>query len=287
MWKVQLPNNRNAIQDLFIGLTYLDGAPKYSLTADEWRIVEAIFDRYEQLRGVAHDDLLANVLSVATRTAIHDAYAEIQEKRRLADLRADLLLATERCPCCGISVAEELDHLLPRSVYNALATYFNNLVPMCHKCNNKKRTITGLNPLERFIHVYYDDIPENEQFLFVNVTIAGIILQTTFSIVQSPSMSNEIFQKLTFQVERVNLDERLKREVNAFLFSACEGLNAIYSVDNNGDNIRLLLDRSAAQHQVRLGLNDWRTVLLKTLSTNTLFCNGGFIGILNYQPIIP
>ncbi|PBQ33902.1 hypothetical protein CNR22_19635 [Sphingobacteriaceae bacterium] len=286
MWKVQLPDNTDAIPELFVGLTYVGGEPKHSLTAAEWRTVEITFERYDNLRGVAHDDLLANSLLPGSKDAIHDAYDEIQEKRRLSDLRSRLLLSSDRCPCCGISAADELDHHLPRSVYHALATYSRNLVPICHKCNNKKRTVTGENPLERFIHVYYDDVPQAEQFLNVIVTISGNTLQTTFSIIQSASMLDEVFHKLSFQIRRVNLDQRLKREVNTFLFSACESLNEAYAAHNNADNIRILLSRTARQHQNRFGLNDWRTVLLSALANNAAFCDGGFVGILNYQPVI-
>jgi hypothetical protein len=286
MWKVQLPDNTDAIHDLFVGLTYADGEPKHSLTAAEWRTVENTFERYDVLQGVAHNDLLANSLRPESKAAIHNAYDEIQEKRRLTDLRSSLLFATDRCPCCGISAVEELDHHLPRSVYHALATYSRNLVPICHKCNNKKRTVTGINPLERFIHVYYDDVPQQEQFLIVTITINGNTLQTTFLIEQSASMSDEIFHKLTFQTARVNLDQRLKREVNTFLFSACESLYEAYASNNNADNIRILLSRTASQHQNKFGLNDWRTVLLSALANNVAFCDGGFVGILNYQPPI-
>src|SRR4051812_33409225 len=113
MWKLPLPDNTDAIQDLFIGLTFASGQPKHELSAEEWRTVQATFDRYDVLRGVAHNDLLANTLTQATKDAIHDAYGEVQEKRRLAYLRAQILLSTVRCPCCGISAADELDHLLP------------------------------------------------------------------------------------------------------------------------------------------------------------------------------
>lgn len=139
MWSLPLPDNENSREIITTALTYKDGNAKYELSEEEYETIDSIYLRYEELNGKVHEDLLANSLTNETKDAIHDGYNEIQEKNRLSAYRSELLLSAERCPCCSIGVADELDHHLPRSIYKSLALYSSNLVPMCHKCNNKKK----------------------------------------------------------------------------------------------------------------------------------------------------
>ena len=119
MWSLPLPDNENSREIITTALTYKNGDPKYQLTEEEYEVIISIYERYEELTGKVHGDLLADTLSDETNQAIHDGYNEVQENKRLTDYRSALLLSADRCPCCSISAADELDHHLPRSIYKS------------------------------------------------------------------------------------------------------------------------------------------------------------------------
>lgn len=285
MWKVDLPCDKNALEEVRTALTYKDGTPKHTLTPDEYTSLKELYEKYHDLLGIAHEELKGAEFSASTKAAIHDAYTEIQENGRLKSLRSALLLSTNYCPCCGILPADELDHHLPRSVYQLLALYSRNLVPLCHKCNNKKRTVTGINSTERFVHVYYDDVPLDVQFLQMNHSILNNALSFQFYIADVPALSPQLQTQMAFQMKRVNLNTRLKKEVNTFLTSFAVGLKMVYDAKKGAAVVRQFMLQNAAHFKDKFGLNDWRTVTLLTLGNCDVFCDGGFIKILGIDTL--
>lgn len=282
MRKVNLPNNDNALEDLKTALTYKNGDAKYSLSAQELETLDALYKKYDDLKGFADDDFKSINLSDATNNAIHDAYDEVQEKKRLQDLRSRILMSVDRCPYCRILDADELDHHLPQSVYKALSVYSSNLLPMCHKCNNKKRAVPGTDITKRFTHVYFDEFPDFPQ-LVANVSFINNSLIVKFEI-DGSNISELLYQQLSFQIKRINLDGRLKKEWNIYLTSFGISLDNEFS-RGNGDSVRGLLIQHYEQNKRTFGHNDWRTALLLGLASCEAFCDGGFKEY--YKSVIP
>lgn len=276
MWKLDLPDNTEAMTDLSTALTYATGIPKYELTIDEKVIIKNIYQGYESLHGSYDLSLIGTALSNETNDAIYNAYGEVQEAKRLKDLRSRLMLNATRCPCCGIGAVEDIDHHLPRSTFKVLAVYSSNLVPLCHKCNNKKRAVTGESPDERFVHVYYDDVPQDIQFFKATPEITSHGIKIEFSVEQVDGISDELFKKMKFQFERVNLNVRLQKEINIFLSSFALSLGDVYIGGDPAKSVKLFLERNHQKFEEDMGLNDWRTVLLYSLANSNAFCEGGF-----------
>lgn len=280
MKNLPLPNNRNCICELKVALTYKDGTAKHQLSNQEVRTIKSIYSRYETLLGKPYDDLKAlTTLSLNTKDAIHDAYGEVQENNRLSKLRARLMLATDRCPFCGIGTVATLDHHLPRSIFKPLSVYSSNLVPLCEKCNNKKRISVGDNPSNSFIHVYYDVLPNNERFLIANTRIKHNKLRIEFTVIKTPSMSEDIFTMLTFQFNKIDFNKRVLKEINIFLCSFITGLDNAYSASKPETVKQFLLDNEK-NFNINVGINDWRSSLLSSLALNNSFCDGGFKVVL-------
>lgn len=278
MRKIKAPSNTTALKELKTALTYKNDTHKYKLEAYEEKIISDIYDQYEKSKGVANDYFKSDQLGKLTNRALHDAYDETQEGRRLESLRSRILLSVTRCPFCGISDADELDHHLPRSVYQAISTYPLNLIPLCHKCNNKKRTITGENIEQRFTHVYFDDFPDFP-LLLAEVVIINDSLSVDFKI-EKKGISDILFIQLSFQIERINLNTRLKKECNIYLSSIASIIETAFG-NGNSKNLKELLSSQANENKKIFGLNDWRTAFMMSLSTCEEFCNGGFKNILN------
>lgn len=277
MWTLPLPDYTNALKELEIALTYVNGIPKHALTDEEKTLIQALYNRYETLQGKHEESFKNNTLLDATKNAIENGFSEVQEKGRLKELRSRLMLAADRCPCCGIETVTDLDHFLPYSIFKVLAVYSSNLVPLCHKCNNKKRALTNEDPGERFIHPYYVEIPENEPFLVAETSVDVKRLKVNFSIKKVESMSDELYTHLMFQSNRVNLNIRLQKEVNIFLMSIYTSLEKLYN-DSESPSFALkdFLLENYRYFKKKMGLNDWHTALLYALANNDDFCQGGF-----------
>jgi len=277
MWILPLPDNSNAMDDLKVALTYKNGEEKYSLSNEALENIRVCYNKYEESQGKASQELRdITTLPPDDLQAIHDAYSEVQDNSRLSSLRDSLLLSADRCPCCGIGAADELDHHLPRSVYKFLAVYSSNLVPMCHKCNNKKRTVAGLTPEDSFIHIYYDRVPQTERFLFAKTIIAEGKLSVEFEVEKIPSLNSDLYSMLDFQITRVGFNKRVLREINTFLGAFLVSLDMIYDVSKCSRSVSEFLLRNENSFNKRWGMNDWRSSLLSSLALNNDFCDGGY-----------
>ena len=137
MWKLSIPKKYKFIEDLELALTYKNGDYIHELTTEEKKEVRRIYKAYHQNEGIANDALLSDKLSLEVQQLIHDAYGEVQIKKRLQSLRERLLNSTDECPCCGLLPADELDHHLPRFKYKVIAVYIRNIVPLCQLFNPK------------------------------------------------------------------------------------------------------------------------------------------------------
>lgn len=275
MWKLPLPEVETASDDLIRALTLMNDTPVYPITPQEQEEILQLYNSYDALLGQTDETLKAPLFSVALKDALHAAYSEVQEGRRLSSLRSRIKLAAARCPLCGIGPVTDLDHVLPRSKYKALSIYARNLVPACHTCNNKKRTLDGSNPNEQLVHSYFDDIPE-EPFLVATASIVNGGLVVDFIIDQINGMSDAVYRRLSFQLQRLNLVARYNDEINTFLSSQETSIEDAFGEQEDAEGVRQFLLRSFTTHTRRFGRNDWRTALLESLSTCDEFCTGGF-----------
>lgn len=283
MWKLDTPNNDDRIDNLKIAFTYENGKVKYNLHDQEKQIIIEIYDQYETLLGQPAIHLQGkDKLTAQTLDALHDAYSEVQRNRRLESLRSRLLTATDRCPICSISVVDELDHYLPKSIYKPLAIYSSNLIPICHKCNNKKSKTTNEDPNKRFLHAYFNKTPTNNKFFKIKTEICNGKLDFDLKIIKTASMSDVMYNCIMFQVERVNLKSRLLDEINIFLGGLYTSFNMIFE-SSNADGLRKYLKYLVVDYEKRFGINDWRTALIDSLSDNNNFYNGGYKEVLGYS----
>lgn len=278
MWKLLSPSISSVEQDLTDALTYKINKPAlYELNPSEIKDIKALYLAYDNHRGRPCNNLKGEGLGEELREIIKNAYDEVQETRRLKDLRDRLKLNPDHCPLCGFGPIQDLDHHLPKSIYKPLAIYPRNLVPSCTTCNKKKYTVATDEPTKQFLHVYLEELP-NEIFFIADVILApppsGLLV--TFRVEKSSSMSDEMAQRLSFQIERLELNVRYPKAINTYLSSLVVSFYDAYGVDNNADRLRDYLVRSAESSEKIFGKNDWRTVLLRGLANCSAFCNGGF-----------
>jgi hypothetical protein len=261
MKNIDLPSSDNSKENLKTVFTYVNGTKKYDYTEDELSQIITLYTKYHTLKGhINESDPDFNQLSNPLKIAIKDAYSEVQKGGRLKEFRKDLLSLSKKCPICRFTVSTSLDHQMPKDKFEIYSIYSRNLAPMCITCNNIKRTCEVGDTDESFYHIYYDILP-NEHFLKANLEIVHEnFLSFTFSIEQSKSMSENMFNKLKFIFDRLNLDERWEAEVNGYIFTLKNSFNQQTDV-----TILDFLDKEIKDHIDRYGNNHWMTSILIAL----------------------
>lgn len=279
MWSLPIPDDSERLVELLMSLEYVNGNAKYDISQRDIVIIERIYDLYHEVKASHHDNFLSNLLSDETNNAIADAYSEVQIAGRLKSLRSKLLLSASRCPICGFEPVSDLDHYLPESIYKALAIFSRNLIPLCHKCNNKKRAAVTNNGVG-FLHCYYANIPASK-FFVAECIINDNLLSFKFNILRTDDMSTSVYDSIRYQTGRVDLFSRLIPEINVLLGSLYPGMLMTYE-QNGGQGLKSLLQLTVMDYNNRFGINDWRTAVIECLSENDVFCNGLFIELLGH-----
>ncbi|MFG1289849.1 HNH endonuclease [Xanthobacter versatilis] len=271
MWLLQKPSVAAAKTQLVEALTLKDGTVVYGLSNAEKAAVATAYRLYDHQKGRHHANLETCGLTDACRTAIHSSYGQVQKRGRLASLRQSLLDDAETCPFCGFAEPTQLDHYLPKEDYKALSIYGRNLIPSCGPCNNAKRRHVG-GPADEFVHPYFDTLPDID-FLVATVTMGGASLSTRFSI-NPAGLLPDIFSSLTFQMTRMNLNSRYRKQVNLFLFAQRTGMLRVFG-RRGTEGLRRYLLKSARDLAEDFGRNDWRAAFMRGLAECDAFCDGG------------
>ncbi len=270
MWVMSPPPRDDPDEALDHALTLANGTQVYQLSDVERAAIHAVYRLYEALLGQPHADLRPASLN-NVRPVLHGAYNQVQIGRRLAALRSQLLGSTDVCPYCGFGEPRDLDHYLPRSIYGELAIYPYNLIPSCAPCNGAKRAVVpGLGPAQGsgLIHPYFQVLPDVD-FLGADIDFSNGSLSVTFRILPD-GIDADLAQKLQFQITRLKLNERYRKQINIFLSSQKTGIIMMHAL--GPDSLKDFLRQSALSLARSFHRNDWRVALLQALSENEDFC---------------
>lgn len=96
---------------------------------------------------------LPNIVESKIKPLLVKFYEDLLERKKVPGTKQDyyqkLIEENELqyCPCCGLNYFESedskyreaFDHYLPKSKYPFLSVNFENLVPLCHKCNSDRK----------------------------------------------------------------------------------------------------------------------------------------------------
>ena len=273
MWTLLIPDVSNAADELSLALSRSDGSAIYAPTPAQMAALLNIYSQYDVASGQPSALLTGADLDPDFLAAVYSAYNQVQQGGRLAALRERLKAEIPECPYCGFGEIRELDHHLPRVSYRVLAIYARNLIPCCSMCNNNKRAVAGDAPDSQFAHVYFEQIPP-ARFLMANIDVSSKGLVPSFSIQKCAGMTDDVFERLTFQFSRLELNRRYQAQVTMFLQS--HRMSIEDAASGGGNSLLQWLERAGNTMQTEFGLNNWRTALFYGLANSPAFCQGGF-----------
>lgn len=262
MWTVPLPETGDIDAQLDAALIRKDGVAVHALTDAERDALHELYGRYDQLLGEPDPSLQPPALA-ACADPLHAAYGQVQKGGRLATLRGTLLGAVMECPLCGSGPATTLDHHLPHDTYRALSINPRNLVPSCQPCNRVKGTLQPVAG-SGMLHGYHQAIPAST-FLVAEVAYDAGSLAITFSI-DGAGIDPALAARLRFQLQRLRLNQRHPDAVNVFLFGLKPSIAYFRGVAQERELITTWLTMAADTYDGDLGLNHWRTAVLRGLA---------------------
>lgn len=203
-------------------------------------------------------------------------YKLLDAGRPFNHLRDELLaLASNRkCPMCGQREVAALDHYLPKSIFPEFSALCRNLVPVCSYCNQEKGDSLGDNVGHRFLHAYYDRLPE------VELLIADVVIDTSvgviFRICPPPEFSNPLIEHLEFHFDALKLAEYYMREAQQELSDRAGTFCFQYSSNGGEQALANLLGAEARSVRRERGINNWKVALYNSLARSREFCSSGF-----------
>lgn len=239
----------------------------------------SILDAYEKYLAAAPnvENLNLNKASNAQKKSLLHAYNTSTLPLELMRTQLTEPILNTKCFLCSISEVASLDHYLPKELFPQFSIFPQNLVPSCTKCNSHKGTklIDEKVNVRRFLHSYYDDIPD-ESFLKANLEIKADLMVLKFHLAKPAGMAKYTFLHLQSHFNELGLAKRYMTNGLLHLREKRASYQRIYEPDNDALSLSERLAEEAQDFIDDYGANYWLAVLYKTLSTHTQFCAGGF-----------
>lgn len=205
---------------------------------------------------------------------------DLMDKGRTLMSRREALMEwpkTDFCLMCGVAVARSLDHYLPRCAYPEFSVLSLNLVPVCSDCNRVKGSYYSQTPDNRFLHAYYDVLPDRERVLFARIEVSEDRVRVSFELAPAPSLSDSLFNVLRFHFHKLDLPhfyEQMALRQLPFHSRSCATL-ADGTMEGH-QRVESYLCGLAEDAESTFGLHSWESALLRGLQCSKPFIEGGF-----------
>jgi 5-methylcytosine-specific restriction endonuclease McrA len=177
----------------------------------------------------------------------------------------------QKCPYCGMDKPRTIDHYLPKSMFPEFSVFPPNLLPCCGYCNNKKRDDWLEDGKRIYLNLYFDDIPEDKQFLFAHLEYEqnSIVPFVSFSIENRNNIEQGLFNLITSHYENLNLLQEFSENVEESLSCILDDIqhNPELSIEEHKTNLL----RRYKTNVRKYGINYWESAFLKTIIESEKF----------------
>ena len=163
------------------------------------------------------------------------------------------------CPFCGGAAATELDHFIPKTLYPQLCITPYNLIPICHICNDNKRTKWSTNYLELPFNPYFDVM--DEEWVECDIVFKKDVIVYYKFYIGVPN-TNPLYQKYEAHFNAYRLDITLPGFcVTEISLAEIDHLNS-YNIDKT----KLLEDLISTRDSCEAyDINSWKAALYRAL----------------------
>ncbi|WP_340002074.1 HNH endonuclease [Oceanobacillus sp. FSL K6-0127] len=177
----------------------------------------------------------------------------------------------QKCPYCGLDKPRTIDHYIPKGKYPEFSFFPSNLIPCCGYCNSKKGE-TWLESGKRvFLNLYFDNIPEDDQFLFPVIEFDDKDTAPTisFTLERNENINDEMFTLINSHYLKLNLLNEYSESVEEELSNIVDQIqnNPDVTIEEHKEN----LSRVYRTNVKKYGLNHWKSVFIRGLMQSDLF----------------
>lgn len=164
---------------------------------------------------------LGRISKIVLNDEQHSAYYDLYDSKSegvlsIKDNVWKLYSTTTLCSYCQIDTVKDLDHYFPRSVFPEFSISSQNLVPSCSVCNSDYKKVAWANtPNRKYLHPYFDTIPEC-QFLYCSTVISDRGIYTvSFDVKSSINVQGQVFDLLKNHFDELGLRSRYVAKVTS------------------------------------------------------------------------
>ncbi|MGW5740211.1 HNH endonuclease [Amycolatopsis sp. NPDC003861] len=213
-------------------------------------------------------------ISEEAKKALHDNFKFTQKRRLLSVLRDEAMELTYKglCPMCCSAQVKDLDHYLPRSLYPEFSLLSLNLVPICSRCNGTKRSKIGTVG-ERFVHAFYDDLPEDRPALRVDLSFESRGIRADFSV--NPALPGDLFKLVEYHFNNLELSEHYSVLASQELVERLQALDKTF-IDEGSDGVGEFAGDQSDWIRRKFGFHHWKAALYDAVKVDQRFLDGGF-----------
>ena len=168
---------------------------------------------------------------------------------------------SDYCPYCNHGEISQVDHFLPKSLYDSFTIYPKNLVPICAICNNVKDDYYGKDFSNNLLHPYFDNL-NHSQWLFSHLVPnprKKLIVEYTCQPDPHVYNENEIF-RLINNFHILQLNDRFKALARSQSRQIKSNLTKIISINSKSAK-KAYIKREINKNIIDHGLNHWNVAL--------------------------
>lgn len=174
------------------------------------------------------------------------------------------------CPYCTIRAVKTVDHFLPKSKYPSYSITPVNLVPCCRDCNTNKKISYPTNSIDQTFHPYFDNL-DTECWIKAELRQTDP-LSFQYFVIRPNNWDENKKERANFHFDSYSINELFSNEANRELRGMQNCFKKLYS--QNINLLRLHIEETYISCLDGHGLNDWKTLMYKELSTNEWFLTG-------------
>lgn len=169
---------------------------------------------------------------------------------------------TLTCPICGRQDATDLDHYIPRQILPEFSIHPFNLIPTCHRCNNKKGILWLESGNRLIFNAYYDAVTDEELFN-VNVVIRNKLPEISLTLKTFNPPIKYATQIALTTIEKLGLLLIFQEEINKNLKDETMRIKILKRNNTDIDFIKSVYSDMADEEQ---NVNDLKRILFKTIA---------------------
>lgn len=134
------------------------------------------------------------------------------------------------CPICGLTIAKEMDHYVPREKMPEFSVHRYNLIPLCHDCNHDKSAgWLDDNGHRCFFNAFFDKgLQDKLVECIISLSPKDNQPCIEIKINNSLDMTEEINNLVVSTIKRLNLLEKFKKEAQMCLRQRLQDIRGRY-----------------------------------------------------------